>query len=310
LALSTARSVPINSPPAITSLKANQNVLCVQDRCRVECLASDEDGDELSYEWSADSGEIEQDGVAAVWTAPAQEGSYGIGVTVCGGNGGETCGSVTVTVKSNNPPAITHLTTRASWLPPAGCCRIECIASDPDGEGLTYNWWVEGGEIYGAGPVVMWAAPEATGPYGIAVAVTDDYGGRDEQSLAIDILSPEPPVIEELSLTFQYPEYVKESLRGYRILKGSFCVCQMECVTADWGKELTYRWACDGGEIAANGPVATWTPPHEKSEVTVTVSVSDIMGNVATRDISFLVFRREDYVVERDTYDQGCACHR
>ncbi|GAI06537.1 unnamed protein product [marine sediment metagenome] len=45
--------VPANHPPRIISLKAKQVVISSLDSCLIECVASDEDDDELSYEWSA-----------------------------------------------------------------------------------------------------------------------------------------------------------------------------------------------------------------------------------------------------------------
>jgi len=278
---------PVNNPPTIAALQAREDELDRRESCPIECVASDEDGDELTYEWWASSGDIDFSGATAVWRAPEQRGTYDIAVKVSDGNGGEASEGIAVTVKGNDPPVIAGLKARVEWLTPSNRCRIECDAEDPDGDDLSYEWLVEGGRILGTGPVVMWVAPDMLGLHYIAVAVTDGYGGRAGGSLAIKVLSPEPPTIEEMSLTFQHPEYVKKYPWGYRILKGKLCVCQMECTVVDWGKELTYRWTCDAGEISGSGPVATWTPPDTKSEGTVAVTVRDVMGNAASEAIFF-----------------------
>jgi len=293
-------SPPVNNPPTIAALKARENVLDRRESCPIECVASDGDGDELIYEWWASGGDIDFSGATAVWRAPEQRGTYDIAVRVSDGNGGEASEGVAVTVEGNDPPVIAGLKARVEWLMPSDCCRVECDAEDPDGDELSYEWLVRGGRILGTGPVVMWVAPDIPGLHHIAVEVTDGYGGRDGDALAIQVLSPEPPSIEDLRLTFQHPEYVKKYPWGYRILKGKLCVCQMECTAVDWGKELTYRWTCDSGEISGNGPVATWTPPDTKSEGAVAVTVSDVMGNAASRAIFFRAGEMGAYAAPTD----------
>ncbi len=93
-----------NQPPSITSLKAKQDVLSPLSSCLIECVASDDDGDELSYEWSAGEGDILDVGGASIaWTAPESEGEYSIMVKVTDGNGGEATDSVIITVTRPTP---------------------------------------------------------------------------------------------------------------------------------------------------------------------------------------------------------------
>ncbi len=96
--------VPANHPPRITSLKARQDVVSPLESCLIECVASDQDGDELSYEWSASKGNIlDVDGATIAWSAPEPEGSYSIMVKVSDGNGGEATNFITITVKKLAP---------------------------------------------------------------------------------------------------------------------------------------------------------------------------------------------------------------
>ena len=88
LLLPSCTAVP-NHPPIITILKAEPGAILVSESCRIECIAADEDGDELSYEWSASKGDINGDGATVIWTAPDSEGIYNIAVTVTDGRGGE-----------------------------------------------------------------------------------------------------------------------------------------------------------------------------------------------------------------------------
>ena len=96
--------VPANQPPSIIVLKAKRDVLSPLSSCLVECVASDPDGDELVYKWSASKGSIlDVDGATIAWSAPEPEGSYSIMVKVSDGNGGEATNFITITVKKPAP---------------------------------------------------------------------------------------------------------------------------------------------------------------------------------------------------------------
>ena len=99
----TGSCTPANHHPVIASLKAKQNVIAPLDSCVIECTASDPDGDELTYEWSASDGNINGDGAAVAWSAPETEGSYGIVVKVVDGNGSDVTDSMNISVKRRAP---------------------------------------------------------------------------------------------------------------------------------------------------------------------------------------------------------------
>ena len=87
-----------NHRPAITSLAAESERVLPSGSCQIVCTASDRDGDELSYEWSASGGGINGEGATVIWTAPNSEGSYNVTATVTDGHGGEVMNQVTITV--------------------------------------------------------------------------------------------------------------------------------------------------------------------------------------------------------------------
>lgn len=276
-----------NHPPVITNLEAEQDVVPSSGSCRIVCVASDKDGDELTYEWSTSNGNIDGDGPIVVWIAPESVGIYDITVEVTDGNGGKAKDSVTIiTVAVNSPPAIVSLIADADWVSPSSSSRIECNAEDPDGDSLRYEWSTSGGDISSTGPVVTWTAPEAAGIYEIAVAVSDGQGKEDTRSLTIRVVLTNPLVIETLIVTPEEPKYSKGWQEGYKILKGRSC--EIECVVSD-GDELSYEWSATGGDISDTGSVATWTAPSSAGEFAVTVTVSDKSGGVVTEAILFRV---------------------
>ena len=92
--------IHVNSPPAVS--------LSCEERCRVrqglsvrlEARASDPDGHELSYAWSAGQGSFigETDGATARWRAPAEAGAMTIHVTVSDTQGGSASAEADVAV--------------------------------------------------------------------------------------------------------------------------------------------------------------------------------------------------------------------
>ena len=275
-----------NHPPVIASLKAEPEAVLLSASCQIECTASDEDGDELSYEWSASEGKIDGSGAMVIWTAPEAEGLYNIKVIVTDSRGGEVTDYITVPVKVNRPPIINSLIANADWVAPSGSLQVKCKAEDPDGNKISYEWTASGGEFSGSGAVVNWIAPGVAGMYDIQVVVTDSYGAKDTLSLTVSVASYSPPVIEDLVATAEH-KYLKEYLSGYKI--GKEKSCDIECTVSDTSGELFYEWTCDVGEISGEGSVVTWTAPNTSGDVTVTVTVSDVVGNMVSKSIVFRV---------------------
>ncbi len=278
---------PPNNPPIIISLEADPVLVGTWDISRVTCLAADVDGDELTYEWSASQGDIYGEGPAINWGAPVTEGIFKVEVKVNDSNGGAATGSVSVSVRDNLPPAITSLKGDENWLSPGGCCRFECQAEDPNGDSLTYEWSADAGEFFGVGPAVIWLAPEVEGIYRIAVTVTDDFGKTSTRWLYVSASVKPPPVIEGFIATSEDTKYLREIPGGYKIFRGRSC--QIQCVVAGASDELSYEWSADMGEITYDGPVATWRAPSSRGDATITVIVSDEVGNKASESVVFKI---------------------
>jgi len=278
-------TAPTNNEPIIASLELEAQQIVPLGSIHVVCNASDPDGDELNYDWSATAGEINGVGDTATWVAPASRGTYGVAVVVTDGNGGQATDSVTIAVRTNDPPIVFSLTAGAEWITPSGNLEVTCNASDLDGDELSYDWSATTGSISGTGPVVSWTAPQEVGTYEISVVVEDGYGGSATKTLSLSVLTGEPPVVEALIVTADHC-YLKPTDLGY--LVGKEQEYHLECVVDDMSAELIYEWSCTGGEISEtsqDGSIVTWTAPDEHVYVTVTVTVSDIAGNTADEGV-------------------------
>ena len=172
-----------NHSPIVISLEAEPKVISASESCQIGCVASDPDGDELSYEWSASGGGINGHGASVTWTAPDSEGIYSVVVKVTDGRGGEVSDSITIPVRINRPPKITGLIADADWVSPSSSLQVKCDAEDPDGDEISYEWTASGGDVSGSGAVAIWSAPGAVGTYTVTVVVTDVYGAEATSSL-------------------------------------------------------------------------------------------------------------------------------
>ena len=194
-----------NNPPVISNLVAEEDVILTSQDCKITCIASDLDGDNLTYEWAANGGNISGEGSMVTWTAPDEEGTYTITVMVIDDRDGESEDSLTINVMLNHPPIIEDLV-----LTPEEArdfelekfrvyrharCKIECVASDPDKDELSYEWSAEGrstngGKIAGKGRVITWAVPnEADTGVTITVTVSDGRGGTDTESIVFRVVT-------------------------------------------------------------------------------------------------------------------------
>lgn len=276
-----------NHPPAITRLATQSEKVPPGGDCEILFDATDPDGDELSYSWSASGGEIIQQGAAVVWTAPYFQGSYNITLTVSDGRGGEDTRYLIITAKANRAPIINSLTTEADWALPSGSLQVTCDAFDSDGDELSYAWTATGGDISGTGAVVKWTAPQAIGTYNITVVVRDGHGGGDTSEVLLFVSSGTPPTIEDLAVTAREPRYLKTTASGYKVWKSK--EYDIECIVSDATGTEIYVWSRTGGEISGEGSKITWTAPSMSGDFTLTVTVSDVRGNEVGKSIVFTV---------------------
>ncbi len=162
---------------------------------QIVCEANDPDSDNLTYQWSANSGNIKGEGSTITWVAPDIAGTYTIKVTVSDDEGLTTSKSATISVidKPNQPPIIKGLTKDGKAPEEENRVRewrtvtIHCNAEDPDGDMLNYLWRATGGKINGEGSTVSWTSPGVTGNYTVTVIVTDGRDGKAEESIAFRV---------------------------------------------------------------------------------------------------------------------------
>lgn len=87
---------------------------------------------------------------------------------------------------NNNPPVIYSFTAEQLALSVGQTTALKVEASDPNGDKLTYNWYVLLGDIIGDGPKVLYSAAYCcAGINQITVTVKDSKGASASKSLNI-----------------------------------------------------------------------------------------------------------------------------
>jgi hypothetical protein len=187
-------TIPVraNLWPTINSLIANAAWTTPSDSIQVMCTASDPDGDELSYEWTTDGGDISGTGAAVNWTAPQAVGAYNVTIVVKDGYGGKATRFVTLCVDLAAPPTTEKLvvTPKGNIFlrepTHSGCdydvwinkeYDIQCQVADTSVE-VSYTWSCDGGDISGEGSTITWTAPNEASVQAIVTVIVSDAEGN------------------------------------------------------------------------------------------------------------------------------------
>ncbi len=186
-----------NRPPVASCSAERSSVYAGSgDTVVVRVQASDPDGDPLTYAWTATGGGVEGTGAEVRWnSAGTAPGVYTVTVRVDDGRGGTaSCGvDVRIEPRPNRPPVMSCSADRSSVLI-GERVRITAVASDPDGDPLTYSWRASGGQIIGSGAEVQLdTSGLAAGRYTVTGRVDDGRSGAADCSVGVDVQAPPPP---------------------------------------------------------------------------------------------------------------------
>jgi hypothetical protein len=105
-------------------------------------------------------------------------------LAACGG-GGST---------SNQNPVISSVTANPTSLAPGASSTITVVASDPNGDSLTYTYSGTNGTVSGTGATATFLAGSAAGTATVSVIVNDGRGGIVTGSVNVTIVQPAPVI--------------------------------------------------------------------------------------------------------------------
>ena len=164
----------------------------------------------------------------------------------------------------NNPPQISSVSADPVNLAPGEISTVACVATDPDGDTLTYSWRYSGpceAAIPGTSSTVDWTVAGALGTYTVTVTVNDGKGGTAEGSCSVTVevlvtagsidvkSSPEgATVYVDGTDTGNITPYVITDIdEGDHTIKLSkeFCKDREETVTVTAGETMYVNWELD-----------------------------------------------------------------
>ncbi len=165
-----------NRAPVLSSITMSPSSANTGETCTLSAVATDQDGDNLTYTWSGDNGTFATTtGSSVQWTAPSTAGSYSVSCTVSDGEDNDT-ETLAIQVTENEAPVISSITASSSSIYPSETTTLTVVATDAEGDELTYTWSSAIGTFNTtAGTSIEWTAPSEGGEYNIECVVSDGY---------------------------------------------------------------------------------------------------------------------------------------
>ena len=254
-------------------------------------MASDPQGDRLTYEWTSNGGGIfkNYEDLVTEWTAPAAGGSdrgVTLTLTATDTNSASATATVSVTVRENQAPTV-GATANPATVNGRGAVMLNGTATDPEGDGLTYAWRSSGGGTFddASALVTTWTAPPKTSALQnvvLTLTVTDDGAGTRTGTANVDVTvraNEEPTASATASPT---------------IVDGGGAVRLTGMARDGDDGALTYQWSSDRGGAFDDDEalVTTWTAPRAATAdetVVLTLTVTDSLNASASATASVTV---------------------
>ncbi len=257
---STPPDAGLNTPPFIDSVMASSAVVSPGAQVSVVVQARDEDGDALTFAWTATDGVFSAPTTTnPIWTAPLSEGLYLLSVAVSDVHGAirqvsfaievleaAATGGAEVRVTVNTWPTIEEVSASPTRIQAGESTSLAVTASDNDGNPLTYAWSDSGGDCAGSfddasAPQPTWTAP-ATSPAAascpLTVTVSDNAGGSHTGTIVVFVGELEP---------INYGPSIAGTFQGAASAPPDHTILFRVIASDPEGQPLDFRWNSAAG---------------------------------------------------------------
>ena len=270
-----------NGPPQILRYAPDEALITTQEgqSLSFSTTVSDPDGEALTYEWFVDGKRVAR-GSSTVqptltWKAKGA-GSHIVRIVVSDSAGLSAMREWPVAVvpsttdqpptAGNSAPQITTRTPEAGALKTSigQTLAFSAAAMDPDGDNVTYEWFVNGKKA-AQGTSFSFSAGEK-GEQRIELRVTDGRGARESAGWAVTV-GAAPSVPRVMMYTPHQKRYVT-----YPHLSRFFGI-EVE-VPGDPEPDLTYEWKVNGRAVRGNALFELKDQPVGTHEVEVTATTA------------------------------------
>ena len=175
---------PYTRPVRIKALAAAQKIVQISDSIKVYATAFDPDNGTIAYKWTVNKGTITGTGQTVTFNAPNMVHPDTIGTEGCvtiqliamdiEGNSDTASLDLTIVSKINAAPQISTIQKSVAYTATNGTVQLTALATDPNGDPITYTWTATGGTFNGTTKTVAWTAPNTEGVFQITVKATDN----------------------------------------------------------------------------------------------------------------------------------------
>ncbi|MEN6521843.1 MAG: PA14 domain-containing protein [Armatimonadota bacterium] len=210
--------------------------------------ATDPDKDNLTYTWSTDNGQVTGNSPSADYVAPQSACTSIVTVKVSDGNNHTVSAKCCFTVykddepdppdpEVNEPPVISDLTADPNSVKTGETSNLTAVATDPDGDELTYSWSASGGSIQSStGNTAVWKAPSTADGCTVTVSVSDGNNPAVTKSVAITVDGADDPVITNgLAATYVQNDH---DVAHPDLSKGTVVFTRIDAnINFDWGRK-------------------------------------------------------------------------
>ncbi len=182
-------------------------------------------------------------------------------------------------------PIITSVRANKSEVEPSATCDLTCMASDLDGDAITFEWLAANGRIEGQGQSVTWVAPKDPGLYKVTVVVSDINGNQSSKAVSLRVGKESGTSERNSSGSFSI-EAMEVEADGHSKLKPPALGLDywtilidravfITCVVDGSADGLEYDWSCDVGKLNGRGPTISWEAPAGACYAHITVTVTN-----------------------------------
>ncbi|KFE64659.1 PKD domain-containing protein [Hyalangium minutum] len=293
-----------NVPPTIDSVVVSANQVSPGGTITLTATAHDENaGDTITFAWTATAGSFSNPSASATsWVAPAAEGPQVLTLEVTDSKGTSArlsvnvsvqrpgaSGDANVTVGFNTWPRVNQMRATPSILTLNVPVQLSVVASEPDGDALSYTW---SANCPGRFEDSLVATPRFTllsqpppGPVfcTLTVTVSDGRGGQTTGSLSLLAGTPsQANVAPQIDSTFKS----SEQAGGGEVVTMGLTAHDPESTP------LTFSWTASQGSILATRGTSTasevdWRAPAcLNGPITVTAAIADAWGAVTHQQFS------------------------
>jgi outer membrane protein OmpA-like peptidoglycan-associated protein len=155
----------------------------------LRCIATDPNNATLTYAWTVNGQPLAAQGPNVTFGSEGRNpGSYNVTCTVSNGNlSASATSNGTIRERPNQPPTISCQPSTVS-VASGGTVQLRAIASDPDGDRLTFTWSSPVGAVGGNSDTTTFnAAGVRAGSYNVSVTADDGRGGRASCNITVNV---------------------------------------------------------------------------------------------------------------------------